>query len=109
MVVALLWQEEALSVSLLRSDEKPALSPRGRISALSKSPFLSDSLREQGWKETPMYPVVLYGSLPEIAYLAPRGSFLARPAPEEERPSRRPNNRPVGAPREDGETPQPKS
>ena len=56
-----------------------------------------------------MYPVVLYGSLPEIAYLAPRGSFLARAVPDEERPPRRPNNRPAGAPREDAEAPQPKS
>ena len=31
-----------------------------------------------------MYPVALYGSLPEIAYLAPRGSFAVHPAVEEE-------------------------
>ena len=31
-----------------------------------------------------MYPVALYGSLPEIAYLAPRGSFRAHGAVEEE-------------------------
>jgi hypothetical protein len=52
-----------------------------------------------------MYPVALYGALPEIAYLAPYGSFLARPAPDEERPLRRPSNRPAGAPREEPEAP----
>ena len=31
-----------------------------------------------------MYPVALYGSLPEIAYLAPRGSFRVHGAVEEE-------------------------
>lgn len=61
-----------------------------------------------------MYPVVLYGPLPEIAYLAPRGRFLARPVPDEERAprglnTRRPNNPPAGALREDSEAPQPKS
>jgi hypothetical protein len=36
-----------------------------------------------------MYPIALYGGLPEIAYLAPRGNFLAsRPADEDERPRR---------------------
>ena len=35
-----------------------------------------------------MYPVALYGSLPEIAYLAPRGSFRAHDAVEEEIASR---------------------
>jgi len=36
-----------------------------------------------------MYPIALYGGLPEIAYLAPRGNFLApRLADEEERPRR---------------------
>jgi hypothetical protein len=24
-----------------------------------------------------MYPIALYGGLPEVAYLAPRGNFLA--------------------------------
>ena len=52
-----------------------------------------------------MYPVALYGSLPEIAYLAPRGSFLAQPASDEERPLRRPDNRPAGAPQEDPAAP----
>ena len=31
-----------------------------------------------------MYPVALYGPLPEIAYLAPRGSFRVHEAEEEE-------------------------
>jgi hypothetical protein len=31
-----------------------------------------------------MYPVALYGSLPEFAYLAPRGSFRVHGALEEE-------------------------
>ena len=36
-----------------------------------------------------MYPIALYGGLPEIAYLAPRGNFLApRTADEDERPRR---------------------
>jgi hypothetical protein len=36
-----------------------------------------------------MYPIALYGGLPEIAYLAPRGNFLApRMADEDERPRR---------------------
>ena len=36
-----------------------------------------------------MYPIALYGGLPEVAYLAPRGNFLApRLADEEERPRR---------------------
>jgi len=36
-----------------------------------------------------MYPIALYGGLPEIAYLAPRGNFLApRLADEDERPRR---------------------
>ena len=35
-----------------------------------------------------MYPVALYGSLPEIAYLAPRGSFRIHDAVEEERAPR---------------------
>jgi hypothetical protein len=36
-----------------------------------------------------MYPIALYGGLPEIAYLAPRGNFLARRLPDEdERPRR---------------------
>jgi len=29
------------------------------------------------FEEDPMYPIALYGGLPEIAYLAPRGNFLA--------------------------------
>ena len=40
-------------------------------------------------EEDPMYPIALYGGLPEIAYLAPRGNFLApRLADEDERPQR---------------------
>jgi hypothetical protein len=36
-----------------------------------------------------MYPIALYGGLPEVAYLAPRGNFLTpRLAEEEERPRR---------------------
>jgi hypothetical protein len=36
-----------------------------------------------------MYPIALYGGLPEVAYLAPRGNFLTpRLADEEERPRR---------------------
>jgi len=41
-----------------------------------------------------MYPVALYGSLPEIAYLAPRGGFRVHgaveeaPAPPPDRPGR---------------------
>ena len=36
-----------------------------------------------------MYPIALYGGLPEIAYLAPRGNFLApRRDDEDERPRR---------------------
>ena len=36
-----------------------------------------------------MYTIALYGGLPEIAYLAPRGNFLApRMADEDERPRR---------------------
>ena len=31
-----------------------------------------------------MYPVALYGSLPEIAFLAPRGSFRVHGAVEKE-------------------------
>ena len=31
-----------------------------------------------------MYPVAIYGPLPEIAYLAPRGSFRVRGTVEEE-------------------------
>jgi len=31
-----------------------------------------------------MYPVALYGALPEIAFLAPRGSFRVHGAVEEE-------------------------
>jgi hypothetical protein len=31
-----------------------------------------------------MYPVALYGSLPEIAYLVPRGGFRVHGAVEEE-------------------------
>jgi len=42
-----------------------------------------------------MYPIALYGGLPEIAYLAPRGNFQApRLADEDERPRR------AGAPRD---------
>jgi hypothetical protein len=37
-------------------------------------------------EEMPMYPVALYGSLPEMAYLAPRGNFMTQPPAEEERP-----------------------
>ena len=41
------------------------------------------------FEEDPMYPIALYGGLPEIAYLAPRGNFLApRMADEDERPRR---------------------
>jgi hypothetical protein len=36
-----------------------------------------------------MYPIALYGSLPEIGYLAPRGSFLAPRLADDEPPSRR--------------------
>jgi hypothetical protein len=36
-----------------------------------------------------MYPIALYGSLPEIAYLAPRGSFRAPQLADEEPPSPR--------------------
>lgn len=36
-----------------------------------------------------MYPIALYGGLPEIAYLAPRGNFLAPRLTDEEPPSRR--------------------
>ena len=36
-----------------------------------------------------MYPIALYGGLPEIAYLAPRGNFRAqRLVDEDERPRR---------------------
>jgi hypothetical protein len=47
-----------------------------------------------------MYPVALYGSLPEIAYLAPRGSFRVRAAVEEE-PIPRSDRRRRTAPIED--------
>jgi hypothetical protein len=36
-----------------------------------------------------MYPIALYGGLPEIAYLAPRGSFQTPRLADEEPPSRR--------------------
>jgi hypothetical protein len=44
-------------------------------------------------EEDPMYPIALYGGLPEIAYLAPRGSFLAPRLADEEPPSRRTGER----------------
>ena len=40
-------------------------------------------------EEDPMYPIALYGGLPEIAYLAPRGNFRAPGLADEEPPSRR--------------------
>lgn len=56
-----------------------------------------------------MYPVALYGSLPEIAYLAPRGSFMARPAADAERPprqsARRASDHPPAATRDEAEAP----
>jgi hypothetical protein len=36
-----------------------------------------------------MYPIALYGGLPEIAYLAPRGNFLAPRLADEDERSRR--------------------
>jgi hypothetical protein len=36
-----------------------------------------------------MYPIALYGGLPEIAYLAPRGNFLAQRLAEDDEPPRR--------------------
>jgi hypothetical protein len=41
-----------------------------------------------------MYPVALYGSLPEIAYLVPCGNFMTHPPAEEERPRRPPGRSP---------------
>ena len=46
-----------------------------------------------------MYPIALYGGLPEIAYLAPRGNFRApRLADEEERPRGTGKERDAAAP-----------
>ena len=51
-----------------------------------------------------MYPIALYGSLPEIAYLVPRGSFLV-PRTVEEVPAS-PSDRPRRAAQRRGEKPE---